>query len=121
MSSCKNCGQKLNEGATQCANCGAMTGSQGGAVAAAANNNSSLPLILGISSIFGGSFFALLGVVLSVLGILFGSKNVDRGGSRVGLLISTIGLFYSIIAYLLYSTILDDIVFPMILAAASAA
>ncbi len=121
MNYCTECGTKLAPGVTACAHCGAtFTAEQvaeADAVATPQSNGSPVSLVLGILSILGGSFFALIGVILALVGIFLGSKNVDRGGSKLGLTLSIFGMIYSIVIYLIYSAVINNIVFPAILAA----
>lgn len=120
---CGKCGQEMPEGAKVCSNCGSSLEENNETVQEAqvnenqytaqpvfegnVMNNSQKPegsgmaaasLALGIVGIIFAVFFACIGHICSILGIIFGGVAVSKCGKKAGLIVSIIGEILSIVS-----------------------
>ena len=116
MKFCGNCGIQIADDANVCPNCGcpSQAPSHGAAPApgpapmyapprpvAPAVSKNYASLVLGILGIVFAWLFALVGHVLSIVGICLGVKELKRTGSPTGLVLSIIGEVCSIASSLI--------------------
>lgn len=114
---CSNCGNELNENSAFCTNCGcAIPDAQASApvtpnfenVPNAPAKKTQVSMILGIIGIVFAWLFALVGHVLSIIGIVIGVKEYKQTGKSTGLVLSIIGescaIFNSILGAIMMSS-----------------
>ena len=108
---CSVCGKEINDNAVICTGCGCSVkrpASQDEAKKESTKTSASL--ILGIAGIIFAWFFALVGHILSVTGIILGIKEYKTTEKMTGLVLSIIGevcsIFSSIIGAVAFSGIL---------------
>ena len=104
---CSNCGSEVDENAVVCINCGCSIKKEN-------NNENSLEttratpktgLILGILGIVFAWLFALIGHVLSIIGIIVGIKEYKSTNNMTGLILSIIGEVCAIFSSILGAVI----------------
>lgn len=103
---CMHCGKEVNENAVVCIHCGcaisnAKMGFNAQAVQFTSGNmekKSQASTILGILGIVFAWIFALVGHIVSIIGIVLGTKEYKETGRMTGLLLSIIGEICSIIS-----------------------
>lgn len=91
---CAHCGTALHEQAVFCPGCGcAVNGVAAPATAssAPAEKKTSVSLILGIIGIVFAWLFALVGHIVSIIGIVLGIKEYKETDKMTGLILSIVG------------------------------
>ena len=86
---CNSCGKEVANEAVICPGCGGRL--RGNGVAANTAKNSNTALILGVLGIIFAWLFALVGHILSIIGIVLGVKEYKVSGKAAGLILSVIG------------------------------
>ena len=95
---CSKCGKEVCEGAVICPNCGCPTGKGYDNQNTHEVKKSAASIVLGILGIIFSWVFALVGHILSVIGIVLGYKEYNKNGSKSGLVLSIIGEVCSVIS-----------------------
>ncbi|MBE7063462.1 MAG: zinc ribbon domain-containing protein [Ruminococcaceae bacterium] len=101
---CSVCGKEVMDSAVICPGCGCMIKKEGvktGVVSSGTNTKTQTSVILGIIGIVFAWLFALVGHVVSIIGIIRGIKDYKETEKMTGLILSIIGeacsIFSSII------------------------
>ena len=97
---CTKCGKEIVDDAVVCINCGCLVESKrvNKELNAQNNDKSVFSYVFGITGIVFAWLFALIGHILSVLGIVFGIKEYRENGKTAGLILSIIGEVCSVIS-----------------------
>lgn len=100
---CSHCGSEVNENAVVCINCGCAIPKGQVFVyeqnlTSKADKKTSVSLILGIVGIVFAWLFALVGHILSIIGIVMGIKEYKETEKLTGLTLSIVGEVCSIIS-----------------------
>lgn len=93
---CSHCGNEVHESAVVCIRCGCAIPQSSNINSA--NTSSYTSLICGIIGIIMAWFFALIGHILSIVGICLGVKEYKATGKLSGLVTSIIGEVCAIIS-----------------------
>lgn len=107
---CSVCGKEIMDEAVICPGCGCMVNR--GTTTPSKNQmqkETSVSLILGIIGIVFAWLFALVGHVVSIIGIVFGIKEYKKSEKTTGLVLSIIGEVCSI-----FSSIMGVVIFHVL-------
>ena len=109
MKFCEKCGKEIMDDAVICPGCGCMVNGNATTSQNKPQKKTSVSLILGIIGIVFAWLFALVGHIVSILGIVFGIKEYKESEQFSGLILSIIGevcsIFSSIIGAITFSTL----------------
>ncbi len=89
MKYCQKCGNEVNDEAVVCLKCGCEIKKD--KETNQSNESSKASMILGILGIIFAWFFALVGHILSIIGIVYGVKEYKQNEKIAGLTLSIIG------------------------------
>ena len=95
---CTHCGNEVNENAVVCLQCGCEIPSANISVTTGSQSKTQLSLTLGIIGIVSAWLFALVGHVVSIIGIVIGIKEYKKSNRMTGLILSIIGEVCSILS-----------------------
>ena len=98
---CKFCGNEIPNDAVVCTHCGRMTANAQPAQPAQSGKLPVVSLVLGIIGIVFAIFSPILGLIPSIVGIVFGVKERTKTGRAVGLVLSIIGASIAVLNWLL--------------------
>lgn len=99
MKYCSKCGKEVSDEAVICLGCGcAVNGAKMSTPVGGGNKKIQKSMILGIIGIIFAWLFALVGHVVSIIGIIIGVKEYKETNKNTGLIISIIGEVCSIIS-----------------------
>lgn len=107
---CSVCGKEVMEEAVICPSCGCAVKKEGiktNITTTTASKKTQISVILGIIGIVSAWLFALVGHIVSIIGIIFGIKEYKETEKMTGLILSIIGevcsIFSSIIGAVAFS------------------
>lgn len=110
MMYCSVCGKEVMDEAVICPSCGCMIKKDGIKTSIASSGidkKTQTSVILGITGIVFAWLFALVGHIVSIIGIIFGIKEYKETEKMTGLILSIIGevcsIFSSIIGAVIFS------------------
>lgn len=98
---CSVCGKEIMEGAVICIGCGCPVKKdviKSNVSSGSTNKKTQISLILGIIGIVFAWLFALVGHVVSIIGIVLGSKEYKESGNMTGLILSIVGEACSVVS-----------------------
>lgn len=110
---CTVCGKEVVDEATICPNCGCMIEKDGvKAIVSASyetNKKTQVSVILGIIGIIFAWLFALIGHIVSIIGIVLGIKDYKESEKMTGLILSIIGEACSILSSIIGAVALSGL------------
>ena len=98
---CPVCGKEVNDDAVICMGCGCAVKkdvANTNAPVAGANKPSVAPLVLGIIGIIAAWLLAIIGHIVSIIGIVLGYKEYKKTGNMTGMVVSIVGEACSVIS-----------------------
>lgn len=101
MKYCPNCGKELADMAVMCPGCGVMLNNTPATKEQQPGKSSPAAIILGILGFIFAWLFALIGHVLSIIGIVLGAKEIKRSGKALGLVLSIVAEVCCVISSLI--------------------
>ena len=109
---CSVCGKEVMDEAVICPNCGCMIKkdsikSNGNPFAS--GKKASVSVILGIIGIVFAWLFALVGHIVSIIGIIFGIKEYRETEKMIGLILSIIGEVCSIFSSIIGAVVVSGL------------
>lgn len=109
---CSVCGKEVMEEAVICPGCGCMIKKEGTKTSAASsgtNKKTQASVILGIIGIVFAWLFALVGHIVSIIGIILGIKEYKETEKMTGLILSIVGEVCSIFSSIIGAVALSGL------------
>ncbi len=109
---CIHCGNEIKENAVVCVKCGCMvkyTNTNNIDLTTETSKKTQISLILGIIGIVFAWLFALVGHIISIIGIVIGIKEYKETEKMTGLVLSIIGEVCSIISSIIGAVAMSSI------------
>ena len=106
---CSVCGKELLDKAVVCPNCGCLVKDKANSNPFQTQSKTQISLILGIIGIISAWLFALVGHIVSIIGIVYGIKDYKQTEKMSGLILSIIGEVCSLISSVIGAVTLSSI------------
>ena len=116
---CTNCGKELESGANNCGNCGAPVVNETNVKTEEISNGKeryNAGFTVGLLSIPCGLLIAISGWILGIVGIVINNNNKDKYDTKLGLILSIVGLALAVLNSVIAVVInFDEIISAFIL------